>query len=134
MRFRDILLSCIALVLTGLPVLALANTVTLKIDARNPGAKAAETTVRSLLPRGVTPSDILDHPQLEARSYFQELFHPELDSTLTYPGVFVKDEGGGRVGLRRRPPLIGEHNREIYCDELGLSLEQLTTLKATGAI
>ena len=30
--------------------------------------------------------------------------------------------------------MIGEHNREIYQDELGLTLEQVTTLKESGAI
>lgn len=76
-----------------------------------------------------TAHDIFTHPQLEARGYFEALPHPELDAAVTYPGLFVKVEGGGRVGLRRRPPLIGEHNREIYQAELGLTPEDLTTLK-----
>ena len=82
----------------------------------------------------VTPGDLLVHPQLEARGYFKELRHPELNGTVTHPGVFVKDQGGERVGLRRRPPLIGEHNREIYQGELGLTLEELTALKQVEVI
>ena len=36
--------------------------------------------------------------------------------------------------IRRRAPLIGEHNREIYCGELGLSEEELEMLKEVGVI
>jgi crotonobetainyl-CoA:carnitine CoA-transferase CaiB-like acyl-CoA transferase len=76
-----------------------------------------------------TEADIFTHPQLEARGYFQELSHPELDASVTYPGMFIKDAGGSRVGIRRRPPLIGEHNVEIYQGELGLTSAEVKTLK-----
>ena len=95
---------------------------------------AASVERRILLFPVATQQDILDHPQLKARDYFQQLHHPELDTTVNYPGLFVKDRHGERMSLRRRPPLIGEHNREIYQDELGLTLEQVTTLKESGAI
>jgi crotonobetainyl-CoA:carnitine CoA-transferase CaiB-like acyl-CoA transferase len=36
--------------------------------------------------------------------------------------------------LWRRPPLIGEHNEEIYIRELGFSKEELVTLKMGGII
>ena len=36
--------------------------------------------------------------------------------------------------IRRRAPLIGEHNLEIYEKELGLSRQQLTVLKESGVI
>jgi crotonobetainyl-CoA:carnitine CoA-transferase CaiB-like acyl-CoA transferase len=89
---------------------------------------------RILLFPVATPRDLLDHPQLHARGYFQELRHPELDSSITYPGPFVKCEGKAGAGLRRRPPLIGEHNREVYQGELGLTLEELLALKESGVI
>ena len=89
---------------------------------------------RILLFPVATQQDLLDHPHLKARDYVQQLHHPELDTTVNYPGLFVKDRHGERMSLRRRPPLIGEHNREIYQDELGLTLEQVTTLKESGAI
>jgi crotonobetainyl-CoA:carnitine CoA-transferase CaiB-like acyl-CoA transferase len=75
-----------------------------------------------------TEHDIYTHPQLEARGYFTPIEHPELGATVTYPGLFIKDEEGERVGLRRRPPRIGEHNREVYQGELGLSPDALATL------
>jgi len=76
-----------------------------------------------------TEADIFTHPQLEARGYFKEISHPELQASVTYPGMFIKDEGGSRVGIQRRPPLIGEHNADIYQGELGLTSEELKTLK-----
>ena len=66
-----------------------------------------------------TPEDILVHPHLAARGYFEEIHHDELDATFTYPGPFVKAIGGARLGPRRRPPMIGEHNDEINQGELG---------------
>ena len=78
--------------------------------------------------------DLLGHPQLEARHYFQQLYHPELGASVTYPGAFVKAGTAADVGLRRRPPLIGEHNLEIYRDELGLTLDELADLKDGGVI
>ena len=96
--------------------------------------RAASVERRILLFPVATQQDILDHPHLKARDYFQELYHPELGATVDYPGLFVKDRDGDRLSLRRRPPLIGEHNREIYQDELGLTLEQVTALKENGTI
>ncbi len=81
-----------------------------------------------------THGDLLEHPQLEAREYFIELEHPELGTTVSYPGAFVKYDVEGLDGRSKRPPLIGEHNQQIYGDELGLSGDQLATLKASGAI
>ncbi len=99
-----------------------------------------EELVRGSLERRIllfpvaTQGDLLSHPQLKARHYFRELSHPELNTWVTYPGAFVKDLERERVGLRRRPPLIGEHNQEIYQGELGLTLEELAMLKAEGVI
>ena len=90
---------------------------------------------RILLFPVATPSAIQDHPQLEARGYFKELEHPELGVAVRYPGAFVKSGDGGDIaGLYRRPPLIGEHNVEIYQGELGLSGQELQSLKRNGVI
>ncbi|MFC1971759.1 CaiB/BaiF CoA transferase family protein, partial [Chloroflexota bacterium] len=68
--------------------------------------------------------DILESPQLAARDYFVQVYHPELGETITYPGAPVKlSEAPWKIS--RRAPLIGEHNSEIYEQELGVSLEQL---------
>ena len=74
-----------------------------------------------------TTKDILESIQLAAREYWVEVAHPELGTTITYPGAFGKaSETPPRIS--RRAPLIGEHNQEIY-EELALSRKELLTLK-----
>ena len=77
--------------------------------------------------------DILDNIQLKARDFWVELEHPELGASFTYPGPFAKTTELPPT-LSRCAPLIGEHNQEIYTDELGISNEQLLTLKQAGVI
>ncbi len=90
---------------------------------------------RILLFPVATPSALQGHPQLEARGYFKEIDHPELGAAIQYPGAFIKSGDGGDIaGLYRRPPLIGEHNVEIYQEELGLSGPEVETLKRSGVI
>lgn len=89
---------------------------------------------RALLIAPITRIDeVLDSPQLAARQYWQEIEHPELGQKFTYPGPFVKFSETP-ITYRRRPPLVGEHNREIYVDELGLTEQQLTGLQSRGVI
>ncbi len=76
---------------------------------------------------------LAESPQLKGRGFWEEVDHPELGSTITYPGAWVK-MSEARCNIRRRAPLIGEHNREIYKGELGLSDEELGVLKQTGVI
>ena len=79
-----------------------------------------------------TAREILADPQLRARGFWQEVEHPELDRSITYPGGFARfSEFPCRI--RRRAPLIGEHNREIYA-ELGLGPEELARLGDRGVV
>jgi benzylsuccinate CoA-transferase BbsE subunit len=80
-----------------------------------------------------TARDLLEHPQLMARSFFQPLEHPELGETLCYPGAPYR-LSQTPWQLRRRAPLIGEHNEAIYGGELGISRAELAALMAAGAI
>ncbi len=80
-----------------------------------------------------TPRDMMASPQLVARNFWQEVEHPELGATLTYPGAFAStEEEPPRIS--RRAPLIGEHNREIYEGEMDISPENLVILKQAGII
>lgn len=75
-----------------------------------------------------TTKDIVESTQLAARRYWVELEHPQLGTTITYPGTFANtSEAPPRVS--RRAPLIGEHNRDIYEKELDLSGKELLTLR-----
>lgn len=77
--------------------------------------------------------DIVHSAQLEARDFWQHISHPELGVTMTYPGHFcvLSDT---ECGIRRRAPLIGEHNKEVYVDELGLPEEQVRSLERENII
>jgi benzylsuccinate CoA-transferase BbsE subunit len=81
----------------------------------------------------LTAKETREFPHLAARGYWVEIEHPELETTVTYPGGFVKSTEM-TCGIRRRAPLIGEHNEEIYKKELGLSAEELMVLKQSGII
>ena len=80
-----------------------------------------------------TFEDLFSDPHLKDRGFFVPLEHPELEETFLYPGAPMKMEETPWK-LRRRAPLIGEHNLEIYEQELGFSREQLALLAAGGVI
>ena len=63
-----------------------------------------------------TMDDILNDPQLAGRDFWVDLEHPELGTSIRYPGAFAQASETA-VRVERRAPLIGEHNREID-DEL----------------
>lgn len=77
--------------------------------------------------------DVLSEKQLQARQFWVNVEHPELDATITYPGApFKSTLTPWRIS--RRAPLIGEHNEEVYGELLGMSQEELWILKEQGAI
>jgi benzylsuccinate CoA-transferase BbsE subunit len=80
-----------------------------------------------------TAGDIVESQQLKARGYWTEVEHPELNTSITYPGAFAKISKTS-CGIFRRAPLIGEHNQEIYEGELGVSKEEMLSLKQAGII
>jgi benzylsuccinate CoA-transferase BbsE subunit len=77
--------------------------------------------------------DIAEDEHLEARDFWQHVQHPELGTKLPYLGGFVKSPGVG-LGIRRRAPLIGEHNGEIYKGELNISDEEMLIMKQNNII
>jgi len=81
----------------------------------------------------MSAENLLKDDQLAYRNYFTPVKHPELGTEITYPGAPFKSTLAFPV-IRNRPPLIGEHNREIYEGELGFSSTQLSCLKANNII
>jgi crotonobetainyl-CoA:carnitine CoA-transferase CaiB-like acyl-CoA transferase len=80
-----------------------------------------------------TPEDIANNPQLRHKKWLTAVEHPELNDTLQYPGTpYHLSETPWAI--RRRPPLLGEHNDEVYGGELGLSQQQLNRLRAEGVV
>ncbi len=80
-----------------------------------------------------TPEDIANNPQLQYRKWLTPIEHPELQDTLQYPGPPYR-LSETPWAIRRRPPLLGEHNSEIYEGELAMQQEELKRLRAAGAI
>ncbi len=81
----------------------------------------------------LTPSDMLKFEQLSIREYWEWVEHPELNTKIIYPGAFVKLTEKP-IKIRRRAPLIGEHNEDIYINELGFSRKDLLILKQAHVI
>jgi benzylsuccinate CoA-transferase BbsE subunit len=74
-----------------------------------------------------TTKDISEDLQLKARHSWIDFPHPELGRDIPYSSPFIR-LSETPVTLRRRAPLTGEHNREIYCGELKITDERLTRL------
>ncbi len=78
-----------------------------------------------------TPEDILQSPQLIARDFFQELDHPVAGKAAYQGPPFRFSKTGTMIS---RAPTLGEHNREVYGELLGLTGSRLEALSAQGVI
>ena len=79
-----------------------------------------------------SPAEVLASEQYAARGYFSDIDHPVIGEA-TYPGApFIMSDSPWRAGSPA--PLLGEHNREVLCDRLSLSLEDLNILTASGVV
>ena len=93
-----------------------------------------ETAKRGIMGCPVSDSkDIYEDHHLEARDFWQQVDHPELGETLTYCGPFAKFSQAP-MKTTRRASLIGEHNKDIYEKELGMSREDIILFKQAGII
>jgi len=80
-------------------------------------------------------SEVVNDEQLAARDFWVGVDHAELKTNLRYPGfLFLTSEENCLPKVRRRAPFVGEHNSEIYLDELGLSEAELNSLRREGIV
>jgi crotonobetainyl-CoA:carnitine CoA-transferase CaiB-like acyl-CoA transferase len=91
----------------------------------------AALTRRLLVAPVVTIDEVAANDQLAARDYWRDIEHAQ--RSVRYPGPFAKISGAP-IEYRYRPPAVGEHNREVYVDELGLSERELGQLQARGIV
>jgi len=77
--------------------------------------------------------DTVKNIQLDARDFWVNLRHEDLNETIKYPGAFAIFSETP-IKITRRAPLIGEHNRDIYIKEMKLSDDQFANLKANNII
>ena len=61
------------------------------------------------------------------------MVHPELGRTFKYPGA-AAIHNGSPWRISRRAPLVGEHNREIYGEELALDDAAIADLTNAGVL
>nr|MDQ3818923.1 CoA transferase [Acidobacteriota bacterium] len=80
-----------------------------------------------------TVEDIYSDRQLAARDFWQVVEEPDSNARLKYPGGFAIFNGE-RLKIRRPAPSVGQHNEEIYRDELGMSLTEIARLQNDGVI
>jgi crotonobetainyl-CoA:carnitine CoA-transferase CaiB-like acyl-CoA transferase len=78
-----------------------------------------------------SPSDFMKDPHIQARGFFSTVTHPVLGSFSQPGSPFVFD---GKRAAPSSAPLMGQHNDEVLCGELGLERGKLEELAASGVI
>src|SRR5574341_1000850 len=78
-----------------------------------------------------SPSDFMKDPHIEARGFFSAVTHPVLGTFVQAGNSFLVD--GTRTALSPAP-LLGQHNAEVYCGELGLGANEIAALAAEKVI
>lgn len=72
-----------------------------------------------------SPSDFMKDPHIQARGFFDRVTHPVLGS-FAQPGTpFMVD---GKRSPPSAAPMLGQHNHEVLCGELGLSASEVAIL------
>ena len=79
-----------------------------------------------------TAGEFMESAQTKARELFVELHHRMVGKYFEFAGVPRLTECPGAI--HRPAPLLGEHNHEIYCGELGFAGDDLIALRAAGVI
>ena len=79
------------------------------------------------------PEDVLEDPHFRARGFPVEVEHPELGKSFVYAGAPYQLPKSPWA-ICRRPPLLGEHNREVYVGELGMSEDELEDLQSNDIV
>jgi crotonobetainyl-CoA:carnitine CoA-transferase CaiB-like acyl-CoA transferase len=78
------------------------------------------------------PRLMLEHPQLQARGFHEMTTHPILGTHLT-PSMPFRSRKVAQW-LHRPGPTLGQHNFEVFVEEMGMSLDRYAELLASGVI
>ena len=74
-----------------------------------------------------SPDELLEDPHLQDRGFWEKVEYPEVGKAFLHPGpggIF----NGSPWRISRRAPLVGEHNQEIFCEEMGMSPTELAVM------
>jgi len=78
-----------------------------------------------------TIQDVFKDIHFKDRKFWQSVEHPEVGDKITYPGApYIAEDSP--YWIRKRAPLIGEHNEEVLRGELWPSKDQITTPEVGG--
>jgi crotonobetainyl-CoA:carnitine CoA-transferase CaiB-like acyl-CoA transferase len=101
-------------------------------------ARTYEEWEAVLLPAGIpmgainTIDQVLDHVQVRARGALVENTHPVAGTIqMTGPPVRMSETPGA---VRTPAPLLGEHTEEVLKNRLGMTDDEIASLRAAGAI
>jgi crotonobetainyl-CoA:carnitine CoA-transferase CaiB-like acyl-CoA transferase len=72
-----------------------------------------------------SPADFMKDPHMMARGFFGKVNHPVLGSFTQSGSPFMVD---GRRSPPSPAPLLGQHNEEVLCGELGLTPSEIANL------
>ena len=75
---------------------------------------------------------VANDPQVKSRNMIVEMEHPEFGRFIV-PGVPIRFSETP-ASIKSFAPSLGEHNLEVYGQELGLSREEVEELKNSGVI
>ena len=75
----------------------------------------------------LTPQEALDHPQVQAMGYLEDLTYPGVEGTYPLPRIPIEFSKIER-SKPRRPPLLSEHTADILI-ELGFSNDEITSFR-----
>ena len=79
-----------------------------------------------------TPEEFINSPLNEARDFIVEIEHPVIGKHRCLKPPYILSETPCQ--LRRSAPLLSQHNEEIYCGELGYTIEEIARFKTEGVI
>ena len=78
-----------------------------------------------------TSADFMNDPHINERGFFDTVTHPVLGSYKQPSAPFSVD---GKRPAAMPAPLLGQHNSEVYSNDLGLGGDQLDILASEGVI
>jgi formyl-CoA transferase len=79
----------------------------------------------------LSPKEIIEDPSLAANDMIVEVGHPERGTFTTVGNPLKLSDSPTTITT---PPLLGQHNEDIYIGELGLGDEELRLLRSGGVI
>ena len=79
----------------------------------------------------LTPGELVEDPQHQARRFFSSVEHPEIGELLQVGAPFWMTDTPWKM---ERAPLLGEHTTALLHERLGLDKDAIWNLKRDGIL